>query len=89
METDKRSLETIWNRRIEPLLISFNGYLNIQCCKEPVSCRFNDLLSYCRIGLSIYGIRESHVQLFIPVNMQCLVSLKKRINEPMSIHRYI
>lgn len=89
METDKRSLETIWNRRIEPLLISFNGYLNIQCRKEPVSCRFNGLLSYCRIGLSIYGIRESHVQLFIPVNMQCLVSLKKRINEPMSIHRYI
>ena len=59
METDKRSLETIWNRWFEPLLISFNGYSNIQCRKEAVSYRFNDLLSCCRTGLSIYRIKKA------------------------------
>lgn len=79
METDKRSLETIWNRRIEPLLISFNGYSNIQCSKEAVSYRFNDLLSCCRTGLSIYRIKKTYIQLFIPVDMQCIISLRKQI----------
>lgn len=79
METDKRSLETIWNRWFEPLLISFNGYSNIQCRKEAVSYRFNDLLSCCRTGLSIYRIKKPYIQLFIPVDMQCIISLRKQI----------
>lgn len=89
METNNRIIETMRNQRIEPLLIFSNGYPNIQCGKEAVSYRFNDLLSYCRIGLSIYRTGKPYIQLFIPVNMQCVVSLRKQIKEPMSIHRYI
>ena len=89
METDNRIIETMRNRRIEPLLVFSNGYPNIQCSKEAVSYRFNDLLSYCRIGLSTYRIGKPYIQLFIPVNIQCVVSLRKQIKEPMSVHRYI
>jgi len=89
METNNRIIETMRNRRIEPLLIFSNGYPNIQCSKEAVSYRFNDLLSYCRIGLSIYFNGKPYIQLFIPVNMQRVVSLRIQIKEPVSIHRYI
>lgn len=87
METDKRSLETIWNRRIEPLLIFSNGYPNIQCRKEPVSYRFNDLLSYCRISLSIYRMSKSHIQIIISTGICCISEIQ--IDEATSIHRTI
>lgn len=88
METNNRIIETMRNRRIEPLLIFSKGYPNIQCSKETVSYRFNDLLSYCRIGLSICGMGKSHIQIIIAQGMQCCIS-EIQIDETTNIHRTI